>query len=134
MLYGHATDISALEQVQKFAGRIVTKQWKSDYTTLLSTLRWQTLSSRRKCQKLKICYNILNGLSIIHPTAFTPHPRPSPRHPHSKPLFKPYVKTLGYKSSFFISVVPAWNSLPASIVNSPNSYSFKLRVRNHILN
>ena len=57
------------------------------------SLNWPTLSQCRKVQKLKICYNILNNLSIIPPTYFIPHPHPSPRHPHTKTLFTPFVTT-----------------------------------------
>ena len=72
----HQSDISALEGVQKFAARITTQQWKADYPTLTSTLNWEPLSLRRKVQKLKVCFNILNNLSIIPPDTFIPHPHP----------------------------------------------------------
>ena len=61
----YVSDIDALESVQKFAGRVITRQWHSDYHTLCSTLNWQPLSVRRKLQKLKVCYNIVNNRSII---------------------------------------------------------------------
>ena len=82
----HLKDTNAIENVQKFAARVITHEWKSDYPSLCSKLNWQTLNTRRKIQKLKVCYNILNNLSIIPATTFTPHPHPSPRHPHSKIL------------------------------------------------
>ena len=85
----HHTDIKKLESVQKFAGKIVTKQWRAEYPDLLASLNWKPLSSRRKNQKLKVCFNILNNLSIISPNVFTLHPRPSPRHPHNQIIFKP---------------------------------------------
>ena len=32
-----STDINRMENVQKFAGKVITKQWKADYPTLLAT-------------------------------------------------------------------------------------------------
>ena len=87
-----------------------------------------------KNQKLKVCFNILNNLSIISPNVFTLHPRPSPRHPHNQIIFKPYVKTLAHRHSFFVSVIPIWNSLPLNValahllLNYPcQNYSNKLK-------
>ena len=122
----HHTDIKKLESVQKFAGKIVTKQWRAEYPDLLASLNWKPLSSRRKNQKLKVCFNILNNLSIISPNVFTLHPRPSPRHPHNQIIFKPYVKTLAHRHSFFVSVIPIWNSLPLNVISSPSPSAFKL--------
>ena len=68
----HHTDIKKLESVQKFAGKIVTKQWRAEYPDLLASLNWKPLSSRRKNQKLKVCFNILNNLSIISPNVLPP--------------------------------------------------------------
>ena len=34
----HLKDISAIESVQKFAGRVITHEWKSDYNSLCSKL------------------------------------------------------------------------------------------------
>ena len=127
----HLKDNNAIENVQKFAARVITHEWKSDYPSLCSKLNWQTLTIRRKIQKLKVCYNILNNLSIIPATSFTPHPHPSPRHPHSKVLFIPYTSTYAHKFSFFVDVIPLWNSLPLYVVNSPSASSFKLRIAKH---
>ena len=79
----HQSDIQTIESVQKFAGRVATRQWKEDYQTILSQLNWEKLAARRTSHKLKLCYKIVNNLSIIPPSTFTPHPNPLPRHPHS---------------------------------------------------
>ena len=129
----HLKDINAVDRVQKFAAKVITCEWKSDYPTLCSKLNWQTLSTRRKIQKLKVCFNIMNNLSIIPPSTFIPHPHPSPRHPHSKVLFIPYTSTYAHKFSFFVDVIPLWNSLPPYVINSPSASSFKYRITNHFL-
>ena len=129
------TDKSSLENVQKFAGKIITNQWNSSYSDIRTALNWQTLESHRKIIKLKVCCNILNHYSCIPSSSFTPHPHPSPRlYPHSKTLFVPYARTLSHKSHFFINIVPTWNSLPAYIVNSTSPSAFKSCVTTYFVN
>ena len=53
--------IQTLENVQKFALRICSKLWNSDYDTLLGTLNIPTLSNRRETLKLCLLFNILAG-------------------------------------------------------------------------
>ena len=56
-----------LENVQKFALRICSKPWNSDYDTLLGTLNIPTLSNRRKTLKLCLLFNILAG-TVAYPS------------------------------------------------------------------
>ena len=44
----YVSDIDALENVQKFAGRVITRQWHSDYHTLCSTLKLATSLNTQK--------------------------------------------------------------------------------------
>ena len=74
---------------------------------------------------LIVCFNIVNNLSIISSNVFTLHPRPSPRHPHNQTLLQPFVKTQAHRHSFFVSVIPIWNSLPLDVVSSSNPFIFK---------
>ena len=50
-------DIQMLENVQKFALRICSKSWNSDYDTLLGTINIPTLSNRRETIN-GVCYLI----------------------------------------------------------------------------
>ena len=56
---------------------------------------------------------------------------PSPHHPHSQILYKPFVKT---SSLFFIAVIPIWNALPHVVVESSNPSIFKQRATQYFLN
>ena len=124
----HSNETTALDRVQRFAGRVITHQWQSDHSTLLNSLNWQPLQTRRRLIKLKVCYNILNNYSCIPPSVFTPHPYPHLRHSHSKMVLRPNAKTNSHKYSFFIDVIPIWNSLPPDVINSPSPMSFKARI------
>jgi len=72
-----------LENVQKFAGRVITNNWTSGYESLCSSLGLMKLADRRRAQKLKLCYEIVNNLSCIPSFTLSPHPHPSPRAPNS---------------------------------------------------
>ena len=55
---------------------------------LKSTLKWPSLEDRRRFQRICLCRRILDGSSIIEPSFFQVHPRPSSSHKNSIPLCK----------------------------------------------
>ncbi len=93
-------DTNSLENVHKFAARVVTQKWKENYADLLNSLHWNTLKTRRTLQKLKLCYRIVNNQSILPANTFIPHPHPNLRTHHTKALFKPFASTSTFKNSF----------------------------------
>ena len=120
--------INQLESVQKFGARLCTKRWSDQYLPLLASLSWPSLSTRRSQQKVTLCRRIIRGESILHSSRFTLNPKPQHYH-HDQPLLIPFAKTLSYQSSFFVNVVPLWNSLPSSAVSASSLLSFKAHVR-----
>ena len=111
-----------------------TKRWSDQYLPLLASLSWPSLSTRRSQQKVTLCRRIIRGESILHSSRFTLNPKPNPRHyHHDQPLLIPFAKTLSYQSSFFVNVVPLWNSLPSSAVSASSLLSFKAHVRDCFL-
>ncbi len=121
-----------LESVQKFGARLCTKRWSDEYLPLLARLSWPSLSTRRSQQKVTQCCRIFRGETSLHSSRFTPNLKlkPNPLHyHHDKPLLIPFAKTLSYQSSFFVNVVPLWNSLPCSAVSASSLLSFKAHVR-----
>ena len=108
----HLKGTDVIENMQKFAARVITHEWKSDYPSLYSKLNWQTLNIPRKIQKLKVYYNYIFNLSIIPAATFTPHlTTPIPQTPSLKNPFITYTSTYTHKFSFYVNVIPLWNSL-----------------------
>ena len=64
---------------------------------------------------------------LFHPSSFALPPRLH----HNKALFIPLVKTTSFKCSFFVDVIPLWNSLPSNFVSSSSISSFKRLIRSH---
>ena len=57
------TTISALESVQCFALKLVSKSWSTDYNFLLSSLNITTLAQRRRSAKILTIFKLKNHLS-----------------------------------------------------------------------
>ncbi len=105
-----------LENTQSFACKIITKEWKSNYISLLNKLQFKSLKDRRNIQKLKYA-------STTNPV-FLPLSSHPPRHPHN------HVGTSSHKHSLYLDVIPKWNipkwnSLPPEVNNSSSVSSFK---------
>ena len=121
-------DKTALNRVQQFASRVTTQKCHAKHSTLLNSLNWQPLEISRRVIKLKVCYNILNNYSCIPSSVFTPHPYSGLHHFHDRMLLRPNAKTYSHGYSFFIDIVPIWNSLPADVIRSLSPRSFKTKI------
>ena len=120
-------DIQTLENVQKFAFRVCTGQWSTDYETLLSSLNTPPSLATRRCRlKLSLLYNIVNNNVDFpfHPMTYTlpyyPH-----RHVKSSALVVPPARSTQYQQLLFPSIISLWNSLSNDIVNSSSISTFK---------
>ena len=108
-------DTVAIENVQKFALRVCSKQWNSSYDALLNVLTVPILSSRRKTQKFCTLFSILTGKL---PSPHCPIPRNTPyssRHLNTVQLTIPHCRTNSYKHSFFVYTSKLWNDLPFDV-------------------
>ena len=90
--------------------------WESG-DVLKSELGWPLLRQRRRFQKLCLARRILTSDSLIPDSTFSPHLAPNLRHLNTCPLQQPFDSTNYFRSSFFVDVVPLWNSLPGHIVS-----------------
>ena len=61
---------TSLENIQKFALRACTRDWKADYITLLERCKVPTLAQRRQFMKLCFMYQVVNQL-LVFPSEFT---------------------------------------------------------------
>ena len=75
-----------LENTQSFACKIITKEWKSDYISLLNKLQFKSLKDRRNIQKLKYASKSSTTNSVFLPLS---------SHPTHHPLL-PAIRTTKY--------------------------------------
>ena len=117
--------INSLEAVQKFAMRVCTNQWSSNYNALLNTYGVPSLR-KRFILKLSYLYNILNGrYSLPEPSSVETRTTSHFTRSHRHTLIVPRAHTNSYFYSFFCDTPHMWNTLPSYVVESPNADIFK---------
>ena len=121
----------SIERVQKRAAKVVTGARVDNYPSVINQLGWNTLHCRTDCNRLIMCYKILNGLVGIPSDQYFEN-RPENNHrlrtSHDKQIKLKFARTDICKSSFFYNVVPLWNSLPAFVVQQPSLATFKSKL------
>ena len=108
-----STTISALESVQFFALKLVSKSWSTDYNLLLSSLKVTNLAQRRKSAKILTIFKLKkSSFSFNH----SPLQSPSYFSRNYSPfnLIPIHCKSSSYFNSFYPSSIKLWNSLPVS--------------------
>ena len=93
---------ASLEKIQRFALKMCSKNWNSQYSDLLQRIQLPSLESRRKLLKLSYLFQIRTG------TSFFPNPPiisllidPRFRNHTTTLLDHPFAQTSAYKHSFF---------------------------------
>jgi ribonuclease P/MRP protein subunit RPP40 len=118
-----------MEQIQRKAGLICTGAYKhTEHQTLLRELCWQTLSLRRKNNKLIQYYKIINGLTPEFlrkeiPSTISNLTNYRLRNRHQ--LREQQTRLSSSFKSYFPSTTRLWNKLPTTTKNLPTLSSFK---------
>jgi len=119
-------DIDALENVQKFALRMCTKCWSTNYQELLLATSMPTLQDRRSYLKLCSLHKIANGF-IYFPQGLIIH-KQSRCGLNESMLSQPFARTNSSLYSFIPSSIRLWNNLPKEARLSSSVHVFKLYV------
>ena len=119
-------DIIAIENVQKFALRMCTKSWDSNYDDLLVATSLPSLESGRSHSSLCHLFKIIHGLTEFEDAPLTNYvSQHDTRSSGRLTLYTPRPRTLAYQQSFFPRTSTAWNSLPREATNCNSFNSFK---------
>ena len=123
----------ALEKVQRQAALTVLGAYrKTKHTNLRDQLGWETLSTRRKCQKLTLFYKIIMGL--VPNNLFTLIPQTvASSTPYGLRNQNDYreipSRTVRFRKSFILSTINLWNKLGVESRTSPTLSSFKSKLK-----
>ena len=126
----HTTrDIQALESVQNFALRVITKHWTHSYEELLSLTTLPTLE-KGLYLRLQFLYKIVKILFFPHGlVTFRGPTRHNRRSSHPVPLEQPFART----NRLFLPFTPnTISSLHLDRVSAPNILSFKKELSLHL--
>ena len=116
-------DIEKLENVQKFAIKMCSKQWDLGYQNLLELSQLPSLQNRRLYLKLCTLYKIIHGYFYFPPNIFVPQVS---KYNSTLPLLhQPFAHTNTFKSSFVLSSVSIWNHLPHEALTTQSITTFK---------
>ena len=96
-------DITLLENVQKFAFKLCTKQWDLVYEQLLVLLDLPRLSTRRLYLDLLTMYKIIHGLVYYPPNIFTARIGRTTNTARPYLYHCPFAHTNYYKHSFIVN-------------------------------
>ena len=112
-------------KVQKFACRVCSKNWHTDYQCrLLDGLRIPSLELRR-AMRLCFMYKLIDNNThiVILPISQRNCPYYTTRSTSSKQLYHAIPH-----NSYFPQTITDWNNLPASMVSCHNIVSFKCQL------
>ena len=126
-LVGH---INKLERIQRRAARFVCNDYSyySSVSSMLSTLGWTDLATRRKDLRLALFYKVVQGLVAMPTDDFLIKADSRTRAANPLKYRTLRTNTEVFRHSFFPRTVPDWNFLPTNIVEAPSIDAFKARL------
>ena len=122
--------ITALENVQRRATKLIPGYKELDYKERLTRLNLPTLSYRRLRGDMIEIYKILTGKydSSVMSNFVTLRENDSITRGHNLKIFKERCRLNIQKNSFIYRSTDVWNSLPQSVVDAPSVQSFEVRI------
>ena len=116
-----------LQKVQRRAARFVLSDFRprSSVTTMLNTLRWDNIESRRQTQRLTTLHKTLHGELDIPLQDYVQSKGQRSRRTHDKQFNVFQCSSTPFAESFFPETVKLWNSLPQLKVDIKSSTTFK---------
>jgi hypothetical protein len=125
-------DILRLERVQRRATKIVPCLRNLDYSARLTAIGITTLKTRRDRGDLIQMFKFTNKQNAVTLHALSNIPvratldTPSSNLRNSKPRLTRQISNVKARENFFTNrIVPNWNALPETIINSTSTNNFK---------
>ena len=116
-----------VEMVQRRAARFVLRRYHymSSVGGMISQLGWESLEARRAKMRMVLLYKATHNLIAVDSHLYLiPITMPT-RQSHRVTYRQISTRTNYHKFSFYPRSIPQWNSLPASIAESPQLEEFK---------
>ena len=111
--------------MQRQAARFVKSDYRrrSSVTTMLDSLNWVSLASRRAEAKLVMLYRITNNLVDVTTSALTAAPTRTRSSTHR--YLQPFTRIEAYTHSFFPSTIKSCNKYTQQLVSKQSLNSFR---------
>ena len=120
-----AQNCNKLEQVQRLSARFACCKYErtASVTSMLNDLKWESLQTRRNCQRLTMFYRMQHNMVSIIPAEYLVPVQPSRSRSDASSPLRADIDI--FKHSFFSATVRMWNSLPVTVIQSHSIQSFK---------
>ena len=112
--------IQKIEMIQRRAARYVSNRFRntSSVTSMLDTLKWEPLESRRTKVQLTLLFKIINDLVDIRADGYLASSTGRTRQSHCMKYRQISTRTDSHKFCFFPRTIPVWNFLQASVAKA----------------
>ena len=120
-------NVQMVENIQRLAARFVMRDFRreSSVTSMLNTLRWNTLQQRRLLFQAGMLHKIHHGIiNIRFPQHITPVTSSHHLRTHRLSYHQPKYRIDCYLYSFYSRSIRIWNMLPLPTVMITNTQSF----------
>ncbi len=127
-------DINMIEMIQNRTARFVTNNYNynpGSMTSIMNTLDWPTLETRRTVNRLIIFHKIIYHQTATEIPQYYLVTNRKTRHSHSANIMQPRCNTSAYEYSFYPRTIRDWNKLPDNIVTDTDSDTFKGNLWSH---
>ena len=124
-------DIAKLESVQRRATKYIPTLRNLPYEERLKKLGLPTIRFRHLRGDLIETFKIMTSKYDFHSSSLFYRAENSNTRGHHLKLLKPRTTTATRTNFFAIRTINDWNSLPASIIESPTTITFKNRLDRH---
>ena len=119
-------DTLALENIQKLALRICSKQWQMSYFDLLDRFKLPTLENRRLFLSLCTFFKIIHNISFFPSALIPPHLSSSSlRSSNCNNFLISFARTEQSANSFILRTIKLWNNLPVETQSCTDFRLFK---------
>lgn len=124
-----------LERIQRYAVRFICSRYRGteSVTEMLRSSNLHLLETRRRKNRLKLLFQIINGqLNINKEVYLLPPGKQSSRTNHNRTIQAYITHTDRFRYSFFPDVIEIWNELPMCVVEQNDLSKFEQTLEDYL--
>ena len=124
----YASDLKAIEKVQRRATKLVPTLKEMDYGRRLHAMKLPSIKYRLRRGDMIQTYKIMHGIDNVNKDLFFTSATTQATRGHPYKLFMRRSRLSVRQNAFSVRVVSDWNSLPAEVVTASTINGFKTKL------
>ena len=105
--------------------------WETSATSLMQSLKWENLATRRKINRLTSLHKAIEGHLAIPVQNYLRPSQRTTRRANSKTYTQLHAKKDSFRYSFIPRTVADWNALPEHIISIESTTKFNSNLHNY---